>query len=402
VPEPRASHFARDVVVVGGCGHVGLPLAIALASRGARVASYDISAAAVAAVNSGLLPFTEQGAQLPLAGAVAAGRMVASTNPAIVGCAEHVIVVIPGPAEEPPGLGSQSIAEALGSCSRYFRDGQILILRSTLSPGATAAAEKMATELGIDMDVAYCPERIARGRAMTELPELPQIVSSRTPRGLERASALFRLLTPGIVAMSPEEAELAKLFGNVWRYIQFAVANQLFMIANDRGLDFERIRQGLVHDYPRAAGLPHAGLTAGPALLKDTIGLAETDAGFTIGQAAVGVNEGLPRYLIQRLEQRYELGSLTVGILGMAYKGGSDDSRASLAYRLKRILTDKARRVLCTDPLVSDDPELLPLEEVLAAADLLVIAAPHQEYSELATDRPVADIWNIRGNGVLV
>jgi UDP-N-acetyl-D-mannosaminuronic acid dehydrogenase len=251
------------------------------------------------------------------------------------------------------------------------------------------------------MDVGYCPERTAEGRAMAEIAELPQIVSSRTPRGLVRASALFRRLTQRLVVLSPEEAELAKLFGNVWRYAAFAVANELYMIANDRGLDFERIRQAMQLDYPRAAGLPQAGFAAGPCLLKDTAGLAEVTGRATIGRAAIGVNEALPRYLADRLARSYDLSALTVGILGMAFKGGSDDTRASLAYQLRRILTDKARRVLCTDPLVRTDPSLLPLDQVLAAADLLVIAAPHQQYRGLVTGKPVVDVWNILGRGVL-
>jgi UDP-N-acetyl-D-mannosaminuronic acid dehydrogenase len=393
--------FALDVAVIGGCGHVGLPLAIALADRGANVVAYDISPLAVAAVKSGVLPFAEPGALAPLRRAIAAGRLTASTDPAVIGGAEHVVVVLPGPDGEPPGLGPQSVAVALEHCAAHFRDGQILILRSTVAPGTTAAVEKMAADLGLDMDVGYCPERIAEGRAMAEMAELPQLVSSRTPRGLVRASALFRRLTPRLVLLSPEEAELAKLFSNVWRYVGFAVANELYMIANDRGLDFERIRQAMTRDYPRAAGLPQAGFAAGPCLVKDTIGLAEVTGRATVGLAAIGVNEGLPCYLADRLAQRYDLRSLTVGILGMAFKGGSDDARASLAYRLRRILMDKARRVLCTDPLVSTDPSLLPLDEVLAAADLLVIAAPHQEYRGLVTAKPVVDVWNVLGRGVL-
>ena len=398
----RASNFAHDVVIIGGCGDVGLPLAIALADRGASVAIYDTSEPAVAAVNSAVLPFTVPGARLPLQRAIATGRLAASADPVMTGTAEHVIVVIPGPGDEPAGLGPSSIAGALSGCAAHLRDGQILILRSTVSPGATAAAEKMTADLGAHMDVAYCPEPAAEGQAMTGLFELPQIVGSRTARGHARASALFSLLAPALVPMSPEEAELAKLFSSAWRYIRFAAANQLFIIANDRGLDFERIRRGLMHGYPFAGALPRAGFAAGPCLLKDTVGLVEASTGFTLGQAAVGVNEGLPGYLVRGLEERFELRSMTVGILGMAFKGGSDDTRASLAYRLKQILLDKARRVVCTDPLVGSDPELLPLAAVLAAPDVLVIAAPHPQYSEIVTDKPVVDVWNVLGNGVLV
>src|ERR1700749_2582869 len=213
---------------------------------------------------------------------------------------------------------------------------------------------------------------------MTELFELPQIVSARSSAALDRAAKLFGLLTDHLVPMSPEEAELAKLFTNVWRYIKFATANQLYMMANDRGLDFERIRQGLTLDYPRAADMPGAGFAAGPCLFKDTMQLAAyNNNNFTLGHTAMTINEGLPLYLVHRLEQKYDLSSMTVGIVGMAFKGESDDIRSSLSYKLKRILEFKADAVLTADPYVTRDPRLLPQEEVIAQSDLLVIATPH-------------------------
>jgi UDP-N-acetyl-D-mannosaminuronic acid dehydrogenase len=337
------------------------------------------------------MPFREPGCETALRAALAAGRLTASTDPAVIGAAEHVVVTVDGPVED-----------SLASCSGYFRDGQLLVLRSTVPPGATARLEKMAAGLGIDVDVAFCPERIAEGHALTELSGLPQIVSSRTERGLDRAARLFRLLTGALVPMSPEEAELAKLFTNAWRYISFAAANQLYAIANDRGLDYERIRQGLAFGYPRAAALPPAGFAAGPCLPKDTQELADADPAFTIGPAALAANEGLAKYIVGRLALRYDLAAMRVGILGMAFKAGSDDIRASLSYRLKRLLTGQARQVLCTDPLVSSDPAILPLARVLAGADLLIVAAPHPEYRGLATCLPVADIWGITGRGVRI
>jgi UDP-N-acetyl-D-mannosaminuronic acid dehydrogenase len=393
----------RDVVVIGGCGHVGLPLALAFADRGANVAIYDVSETAVAAVNSGKMPFAEPGADEVLQRVLSQGRLHAGTDPAIVGSAEHVVVVIGTPVDEHLNPDQAAIPKALGGCAGYFKDGQILILRSTVFPGVTALVEKMVAGLGLNIDVAFCPERIAEGKAMTELFELPQIVSSRTSEGAERAARLFGRLTGQLVRMSPEEAELAKLFTNTWRYIKFAAVNQLYMMANERGLDFERIRQGLAQDYPRAQDMPAAGFAAGPCLFKDTMQLAAfNNNNFALGHSAMAVNEGMPLYVVSRLEQRFDLGSMTVGILGMAFKGGSDDIRSSLSYKLKRILTFKAGAVLCTDPYVTTDPNLSSLDEVLAKSDLLVVGAPHPEYKTIRTDKPVADVWNIFGNGVLI
>jgi UDP-N-acetyl-D-mannosaminuronic acid dehydrogenase len=393
----------RDVVVIGGCGHVGLPLALAFADKGANVAIYDVSEASVATVNSGTMPFAEPGAEEVLRRALDQGRLRASADPAIVGTAEHVVVVIGTPVDEHLNPDQNAIPKALGGCAGYLRDGQILILRSTVFPGVTALVEKMVAGLGHQIDVAFCPERIAEGKAMTELYELPQIVSSRTAAGAERAAKLFRKLTPQLVMMTPEEAELAKLFTNVWRYIKFATANQLYMMANERGLDFEKIRQGLAQDYPRAADMPAAGFAAGPCLFKDTMQLAAyNNNNFPLGHSAMAVNEGMPLYVVSRLEHRYDLANMTVGILGMSFKGGSDDIRSSLSYKLKRILAFKAGQVLCTDPYVTTDDNLTPLDEVLAKSDLLVVGAPHPEYKTIKTDKPVADIWNVFGNGVLV
>lgn len=397
--------FHTDVVVIGGGGHVGLPLAIGFASRGLRTAIYDISPKAVESVHAGIVPFIEPGAEEALRTALDAGLLTASTDAAVISEAENVVVVIGTPVDEHLNPDPSAIPRALRESAPHLRDGQLLILRSTVYPGTTALVQQLVEELGLDIDIAFCPERIAEHRAMTELFALPQIVSATTPAGLERAKRLFGNLTQTTVELDPAEAELAKLFTNTWRYIKFAAVNQFYMMANDRGLDFDRIRKGLAQDYPRAADMPSAGFAAGPCLFKDTMQLAAfSDNTFGLGHAAMLVNEGLPLYVVSRLEQRYELSTMTVGVLGMAFKGGSDDIRSSLSYKLKRVLRFKARDVLTTDPHVpaSVDGSLLPLEEVIERADLLIIATPHAEYRDLQTETPVVDIWNLTGAGVVV
>ena len=395
--------FDCDVAVVGGGGHVGLPLAIALADSGARVSIFDVSEAAVASVNAGVLPSVEPGAAEVLQRVLKAGSLQASTDPAVVGDAETVMVVIGTPVDRYLNPDPSSIPRALEDCAKHLRDGQLLVLRSTVYPGVTALVERMVARLGVDVDVAFCPERIAEGSAMEELHTLPQIVAARTETGARRAAAVFRRLTDTVVFLEPEEAELAKLFTNTWRYIKFATANQLYMIANDFGADFERIRTALAHEYPRAKDMPGAGLAAGPCLLKDTMQLAAfNNNNFTLGHASMMINEGLPLYLVARIEQSHDLADKTVGILGMAFKAESDDIRDSLSYKLKRLLRLRADRVLCTDPYVSPavDDDLVPLDQVLAEADLLVIGAPHRAYADLKADVPVIDMWNLLGEGV--
>ncbi|MBV9951109.1 MAG: nucleotide sugar dehydrogenase [Acidimicrobiia bacterium] len=390
-----------SVVVVGGCGRVGLPLGLALADSGRDVTLYDINRAAIEQVGSGEMPFLERGADEVLERVLAAGRLHLSAEPESVVDAEHVIIVVGTPVDEHLNPNPGHVLRAMELMIDHLRDGQHLVLRSTVYPGTTAMIERLLERHGLRIDVSFCPERIAEGKAMEELFSLPQIVSGRTDAAKERAADLFGSLTKSIVELEVEEAELAKLFTNTWRYIKFAAANQLYMIANDFGADFERIRAALAQDYPRAMDMPGAGLAAGPCLLKDTMQLAAfNNNNFTLGHASMMINEGLPLYLVARLEQSHDLAGKTVGILGMAFKAESDDTRDSLSYKLKRLLRLRADEVLCTDPYVTSDKELVPLDEVLGRADLLVIGAPHREYSTIDTDVPIVDMWNLMGAGV--
>jgi UDP-N-acetyl-D-mannosaminuronic acid dehydrogenase len=395
--------WSRDVTVLGGCGHVGLPLGLALADSGLRVALFDTNDTAVRLVQSGTMPHREAGAQEVLERTLASGRLTATSDPTSVGSAECLIVVVGTPVDEHLNPDPQAVITAIESVGEHLLDGQLIVLRSTIFPGVTRMVERLVDRTGKDIDVAFCPERIAEGRAMEELHSLPQIVSARTVRGSERASDLFGNIARSIIHVKPEEAELAKLFTNSYRYIKFAAANQLFMMANDFGVDYEQVRMAVVHDYPRAADLPGPGFAAGPCLLKDTMQLAAfNNNNFALGMASMQINEGLPLYLVSRMATKYELEDMTVGILGMAFKGESDDARNSLSYKLKRVLKVRASRVLTTDPYVNGDPSLVSLEEVLTQADLIVIGAPHELYAKSQIRQPVVDVWNLRGEGVLV
>ncbi len=398
-----AQAWSSDITVLGGCGHVGLPLGLAFADQGLRVVLYDTNYAAVDRVRSGKMPNREPGAPEVLARTLADGTLTATADVSSVAGGEHLVVVIGTPVDEYLNPDPQAVVDAVEAVADQLVDGQLLILRSTVFPGVTRMVERLIDRLGRSIDVAFCPERIAEGRAMEELHSLPQIVAARTERAYGRAAALFGHLTRTIIRVAPEEAELAKLFTNSYRYIKFAAANQLYMMANDFGLDYETIRKAVVQDYPRAADLPGPGFAAGPCLLKDTMQLAAfNNNNFALGQASMQINEGLPLYLVSRLAARYDLDSMTVGILGMAFKGESDDNRSSLSYKLKRVLNVRAKHVLTTDPYVTVDDNLAPLDQVLDRSDLIVIGAPHRTYADLVIHQPVVDIWNLRGDGVVV
>ncbi|HVE81466.1 MAG TPA: NAD(P)-binding domain-containing protein, partial [Myxococcales bacterium] len=253
-----------DVGVIGGCGHVGLPLALLIAKTGQRVLVYDVNEAAVARVSAGQMPFAEEGAPELLVEALASGRLCCTTDPAgLLGCAV-LVLIIGTPVDEHLNPALDGIPRALERCLPFLRDDQVLILRSTVYPGTSAKVQQWLRERGKATSVAFCPERVAQGKSLREMAELPQVISAFDERGRKAAEALFRRMTDSLVTMEPMEAEIAKLFTNAWRYIQFATVNQFYMMAQAHGLDFHRMLEGIRWKYPRLSGMPGPGLTAGP------------------------------------------------------------------------------------------------------------------------------------------
>ncbi len=383
------------VCIVGGCGHVGLPLGLRFACRGLQVELLDINAHAIRLVNSGTMPFRDEGADQLLSEVV--GRsLVATDDVEAIARADVIVVSIGTPVDEHLNPRVQDLLLLLNELRPRLRDGQLLVLRSTIYPGTTELVRDRLREFEAKVDLAFCPERVAEGHAVREIAELPQMVAAFSEQEFRRAADLFRLIAPDIVRVEPLEAELAKLFSNAWRYLQFAIANQFYVIAESYGLDFYKIYHALTHHYPRATGYARPGLAAGPCLFKDTMQLSAFHSNsFFLGHAAMLINEGMPDFLVRRLRARVRLRGRIVGILGMAFKPESDDPRDSLSYKLAKILRSEGAVVLCTDPYVSD-PALRSLEEVLGKSETLILACPHLEYWSLDLHgRDVVDPWGI-------
>jgi UDP-N-acetyl-D-mannosaminuronic acid dehydrogenase len=190
---------------------------------------------------------------------------------------------------------------------------------------------------------------------------------------------------------------------NTWRYINFAISNQFYMIANSNGYDFYNVYNAMTEDYPRLKSFAKAGLAAGPCLFKDTMQLsAYSGNNFFLGHSAMLVNEGLPGFIIDAMKKKYDLAHSIVGVLGMAFKGDSDDPRESLSYKLKKGLEVEADEVLCHDPYIKD-PRFVSLEEIKRRADIVVVATPHSAYKAMDwKGKAVVDMWNFYGNGGLV
>jgi UDP-N-acetyl-D-mannosaminuronic acid dehydrogenase len=276
--------------------------------------------------------------------------------------------------------------------------GQLLVLRSTVFPGVTDRLARQMEKMGFEgIDLAFCPERILQEKSLIELEQLPQIIGAVTPAAADRAAHLFGVICPKIIFVTPIEAELCKLFCNAYRYINFAIPNQFYMMADHYGADFHRIYDAVREDYPRMKSFAKPGFAAGPCLVKDTYQLGAFNHGsFQLGQAALEVNEGMPYQLVQSIKRRFDLRDMTVGILGMAMKANNDDPRDSLSFKLRKILLMECNEVMCTDPYIAD-PRLTPLAEVMDRADLLIVATPHDCYKNCEFPQPVIDVTNSIG-----
>jgi UDP-N-acetyl-D-mannosaminuronic acid dehydrogenase len=404
IPTRPTSAQMADVTVVGGAGHVGIPLVLSFAAKGLTVNVNDLNNVSLDTLRAGQLPFLELGAEELLTKALREDRLIFTTKSSDISGSGPVIVTIGTPVDEFLNPKRSVVKDCIDALLPHLQDGQLLVLRSTLYPGTTDWVDTYLKSHGRSLKVAFCPERVVQGLGIKELREMPQIISGTTPEAEQEAADLFRLVTPELVIVKPMEAEFAKLFANSYRYIEFAVTNQFFLIAKSAGLDYSVILNAMKHNYPRAKSMPTPGFAAGPCLVKDTMQLlAFARNEFALGNAAIMVNEGLPLHIVNDLRHSFDLHKTTVGLLGMAFKADCDDVRASLSYKLKNTLAGNCKEVLTTDPFVTTDPTLKPLDDVIRQSDVLILCTPHSSYKNADfKGKPVVDIWGFVKNANVI
>jgi UDP-N-acetyl-D-mannosaminuronic acid dehydrogenase len=395
-----------DITVVGGAGHVGIPLVLALAESGLRVNVNDLNRHTLDTLAAGRIPFIERGAEEALASALAHKRLVFTSAPDQISASGPVIITIGTPIDEFLNPVRRVVQDCIDALLPALKDGQLVILRSTVFPGTTDWLASYLDLKGRKLKVAFCPERVVQGNGLVELREMPQIVSGTTPEAEAEAAAVFERIAPEVIRLSPMEAEFAKLFANAYRYIEFAATNEFYLIAKAAGVDYQRVLNGMKRNYPRLRAIPGPGYAAGPCLVKDTMQLSAFASNqFGLGHAALLVNEGLVLRVVEDIKRRFDLANMTVGLLGMAFKAESDDIRASLSYKFKKVLNGHCKAVLSTDPFVNPtlDPDLRPLDDVIANSDLMILCAPHAVYrSADFGGKPVFDVWGqLQGESVI-
>ena len=394
-------------VAVVGLGRVGLPLALSFADRGLDVVGIEREDVVLAQLNAGTMPFRETGTQELLERVLARGSFRRTRTVQDAAAADHIVLTLHTPSHVHIEIDIAGIRGVIDDLLPVLREGQSLILRSTVAPGTTEwvagyIEQRRDFRVGQDLFVAHVPERIAENHFLEEIATLPCIVGGVGEGSGARAAELFEVFGTDIVQTSPTEAELAKIWTNILRYTQFALPNLLMMECEQYGANVFEVIELINHDYPRG-GIAAPGLTAGACLRKDFTFSEERSSGPGMLLAVSRVHETVPLFLVKGLKSRLggSLRDLKVAVLGLTFKRDSDDVRDSLSYKLVRMLERELAHVARHDPNVPAESE--PLESALDGADAVVIATNHSDFEGLASRLPegtlLADPWNVTGAG---
>lgn len=401
-------------IAIFGVGRVGLPLALVLADKDFQVTGIDVDPYKINLLKHKIMPFLEEDAQPLLTKHSGKNFQVFSQEHIDRIVSENAIIIftLGTPIDDTYSPNFSDIEKLIRRISPVIKPGHTIILRSTVSPGATEQLARQLEEqtklvLGKSLFLAYCPERIAEGKSVAELKQIPQIVGTLEAASAKKAAEVFGKIAPKILFTKPRAAELAKLFCNMYRYIDFAIGNEFMMISESYGVDIYEVLNLVNKDYKRG-NLKSPGFTAGPCLVKDGFFLIDKSPYMELVTAAWRLNENIPGYLLSRVKAEIkDLHKKKVAILGLAFKKNIDDTRYSLSPKLQRYFLAEGAKVSVHDPLIDSEP----LEDALKGAEILIMGINHDAFSKInleylhnlvSPECLIADIWNIFETGKIV
>ena len=373
-----------------GLGRVGLPLALCFADAGLSVLGVDKDTDRLDAMRSGRMPFKEPGTDE----LIARVDLDLSPHAADAAKADAIVLTLGTPSFSHIEIDMGAIRSVLDDLLPVLREGQLLVLRSTVAPGTTEFVagyleKHRGFKVGEDIFVAHVPERIAADKFLEEIGTLPCIVGGVGEASGERAARLFEHLGAPITQTTPVQAELAKIWTNILRYATFALPNLLMMDCERYGANVFDVIELINRDYPRG-GIASPGLTAGTCLRKDFAFSEEKSTGPGMLLGVSRVHESVPLFLVDGVKRR--LGSLRerrVAVLGLAFKRDTDDERDSLSHKLVRLLERELADVVIHDPLVATPTA--SFEDAVSGADVVIVATNHSAYSTPEALRAIAE-----------
>ena len=389
----------RHISIIGGAGRVGFPLGLIFSSKGFKVSLIDNDLEKINKINVSKVPFLEENSQKLLNSMIRKKRIFATNQLIEVLKSKYIIVCIGTPINKQLNPSLRSFISFFYRLRKFLKKNQIVIIRSSIYPGI---CDKIYKIIGNKCkNLSYCPERIVQGKSIVELPKLPQLVSGKSKKAIAESGRLFRKVCKKIIYTEVIEAELIKLFSNAYRYIHFSISNQFYMICQNQDLNFFKIRNIMRDGYMRNANIPASGFTAGPCLLKDTMQLSSFyNHKFLLGHSALSINEGIPKFIINKLNAKYNLKKKTVGVLGLAFKSETDDIRDSLAIKLLKLLKSKKIKTLQSDEYYKHKDNI-DKRDLIKKSDIIILSTPHQAYKKLkiGKNKILIDVWGLIDRG---
>ena len=381
-----------DIAIVGGAGHIGLPLGILFANKRKNIVLYDKDKKNVDKINKLQMPFMEKGGLKLLK--KNKNRIFATTDKKYLKGVKIIIICIGTPVKNSkPDL--VFFFKMFSEVKKYLNPNNLLVIRSSIYPGTCFKIQKF---LGRNFkNISYCPERVVQGKSIIELPKLPQIISGVSKKSIHQSKKLFLNICKKTITTSILEAELIKLFSNAWRYINFSISNQFFTICDEFGINFKDLRKNMIEGYDRNKSLPKAGFAAGPCLYKDTAQLnAFLKNSFTLGTVATKINQGFPKFIFNKMKRKFKnkLKSKKIGILGVAFKSNIDDTRDSLSIELYNFLKKKGLKVDISDDYVKMK-EIISTKKLIKKSDIIILGVPHSSYRKIKIPKKkyLIDSW---------
>ncbi len=384
-------------ICIVGLGYVGLPNATLLANSGADVIGIDIRKNVVESVGRGEMPFVEHALTESLRNAVKSKKLKASTNIADAVDADAFIIAVQTPVENDGIARLKHLKSAAEDVARVMKRGALVIIESTIPPLTMNSISELISERskltpGKDFFIAYCPERLLPGTVIHELQTNSRVVGGYDARSAKLAAELYRMITRGEIATTDFiTAELAKLAENTYRDVNIALSNELALISERLNGDVNKVIE-ISNKHPRVH-LHAAGCgVGGHCLPKDPLLLLSSVQGFEskIVRHARELNDSMPeesvQHLIRKLKKSgYSLKGMKVALLGVSYKGDSDDLRTSPAEKIFKLLKAGGAEVHCTDPFVKkvEYAEIESFDEAVKGAAAAFIATDHSAYKKI-------------------
>ena len=268
---------------------------------------------------------------------------------------------------------------------------QHIIIRSSVYIGSINKIFKIIN----NRNITYCPERIVQGKSLTELPNLPQIVSGYSQASINEVSNLFKKICKKIILTTVDEAELIKLLSNAFRYIHFSISNEFYTLCDQLKVDFKKIRNYMIDGYLRSSEIPTAGFTAGPCLLKDTMQVSHFfKKKFLLGESAIKINQNIPNFIFSHLKKNFNLNNKVIGVLGLTFKADTDDIRDSLSIELIKILKKNKIKFFQSDEYYKSEKNIT-CNDLIKKSDIIIIGVPHKKYKKIKILRKkvIINMW---------